>query len=548
MDMFAVLSGEVLFREESSWERCYQHLAGVSLESLQRYASNFCHRLTHGDALYSRIEDFQEFQRWFLTEFSSRTLSDTILGLLGHRRAYRGQTWALTDAHRVANLVGAYMVANPAPSRDEARGEDQDRLIRAQLMVNDLVASSSPESPEEGGEAEVLKLFSMAQRPNIESHLPRTFDLFAERLAGKCTNIEKLFRTNFGVDFIEILVILFSLYNHFLTAIDPEKGARLPKSSWSRGVVDLSRLAPDHPGETAMRRVFDLYSCSWADLHKEISVPDTHSISILPFLRHPLIRLDEHTAWCFDPGLVLTAGTNGLFWLAVKTSNGADLIRKLGGVFEQYLADFFEHLAPERIRRGDTEAQGLPDFFWVEDDVLIAIEVKASVMRDEVKWGGDRLRIQEEMEKKIIKGNQLPAAVKRVVERDRKLQDGIRRIVPVFVVLDMSFSSPGLETVLNEAFTKPTMDATVDDAHLLWVGELEIAGNAIREGVFSKLLGARERARSFHGYVSIGELLRNHMGTVVSRVGRRIEPYDAQGPARIRLDQRMVQLAEALSI
>ncbi len=549
METFAILSHRDLFRQEASWDECHKLLAGVSLESLQKYASNYCHRLTYGDALHPGIEAFLRFQHWFLSNYSSNALSGRILELLKHRRAYREKSWTLTDPHRMANLVAAHMVANPAPPPGEATYEDMDRLVRAQLMVNDLVSYSRASALERMGIAEVLRAFSMAQRPDAFSHLPRTFELFAERLPAAYQELESRLTARFGVRFMEVLVFLFTLYHHFLAALDPEvrETGAIPKPHWSRGVVNFSALSANHPGEAAMERVIGLYSGTWAEIREALSTRGVDDVSILPFLRRPFIRLDKAKVWCFDPALVLMAATNGLFWLAVREGGGGTaLIRAFGGIFEQYLADFFKRLAAGNVRRGDDEGKGLPDFFWMEDGVLVAMEAKANIMEDTVKWAGDELQIRKSMDAKIIKDNQLMRAVERLFRHDPKLASTVTRVVPVFVVLDMSFASPGLETLLNTAIEKPNIGLSVEDAHLLWVGEVEATGNFVRQGLFSKLLTARRQVG--HGSVSLGELLNRYQADVRAHVGRSVKPYDAQESARERLNEKMRKLAEELSV
>ncbi|NOZ93249.1 MAG: hypothetical protein GXP47_00720 [Acidobacteria bacterium] len=286
--------------------------------------------------------------------------------------------------------MAAHIAANETPPPGETTDEDMGRLIQAQLLINDLVSGADAEAPEDAGVAEVLRAFSMAQRPDVFSHMARIFELYVERLPVACRDLKSQVKASLEVDFLEILVFLFTLYSHFLAALDPDDGevGGLPRPNWSRGVVDFSALRPDHPSEAAMQRVFDLYSGSWTHLRKELTDLGAGNASILPFLRRPLIRLNDTNAWCFDPGLVLMAGTNGLFWLAVENVKGIDLFGKLGDVFEEYLHDFLNRLIPVRVRHGDDEGQGLPDCYWVEDGVLLAIEAKASVMRDDVMGRG----------------------------------------------------------------------------------------------------------------------------------------------------------------
>jgi len=545
METFAILSHSELFRGESGWDQVEALLKGVSLSSLMKYASNFCHRLTYGDALQADTADFQRFQRWFLENFVPEPFRMRVLERLGHRRAYRGKTWALADPHHVANLVAAYVRANISAPRGEANDEDLTRLAQAQLMVNDLVSSSTAGSPDEMPETEVLRMFAMAQRADHQSTLPRAFDLFAERLPARRPDLEPRARERFGFGFAESLAILFGVFSLYLSALDPDEGRQegWPRPNWSRGIIDLSALSGDHPGENAMRKVLQHYSADWEGVRQSLLKGESSAASINTFLRWPFFRLDENELWCFDPALILSAGTTGLLWLGAEAIPGDAVFTALGEVFESYIHDLFKQVGAREIRRGDREGQGFPDFFWMEDETLVVLEAKASVMRDSVKWSADPAEMKSELEKKILKKNQLPTAIERLLASQPRLAAGVRRIIPVFVVLNPCFASPGMEGIVNQALGLPKDGVPpVEAAHLLRVGELETAGNAIREGVFTQLLDARREVTGSSGAVSIGELLMKHVGAVRSRIGQAVTPHDALEGAKKRLNERMGEL------
>ena len=132
--------------QASTWARCENLLQGVPFKALRRYASTLCHNLTHLDALHCDLDDLHTFHTWLIDNMAPSSCKARLLENVGHRRAYRGHRWVLTDQHRAANLVTAYVKANASPPEGDGSGADYQRLFDAQLVVNDLVSVASEPS------------------------------------------------------------------------------------------------------------------------------------------------------------------------------------------------------------------------------------------------------------------------------------------------------------------------------------------------------------------------------------------------------------------
>lgn len=543
METFAILSARDLLHEESSPERCEELLRGIPFQALVQYASVFCHNLTVAGESGAGSQKLFEFHDQFVRNHASVPFYEHLKTLLSHRRAYRGKDWALTDEHRVASLVLAYARANVALPPGETGRQHLDRLLHAQLVVNDLVSLPTEGPLEELPVATVLRSFAMARAWNARSTMPRGFNVMVAGLLKSMPEIAGEVRAYAGVDLEEIAIVLFGLYLNLFGAVPGVPWAEgQPKPRWSRGLLDLSKLGLRHSGEAVMRTVFDKYARPWDDLYAVAAGILHADPSIVPLFDRPLIRTGGEQVWCFDPGMVLNAATLGLAFLAARAHEAAQhegqaVFSALGHAFEAYLALFFQEAGCHDVQRGDEQREGLSDFYLLEGDTLIAIEAKASLMRDDAKWSGDEKRIRGELQK-LVKDNQLMKAIARKLESDPNLRGRVTRVVPVFVVLDPVFACPGLEPEVIAAVAKPDVAVGVEDPHLLFVGALETAGNYLREGLFSKLLDAR-RAVAGTGWVGLDELIGRYKTRIEAALGGWLEPFDAHVGTRADLNTAM---------
>lgn len=548
MELFVILSSSELFRQQASPDRCYELLRGLPFEALKLYASRLCHNLTAGAEAGADPAKVGEFHTWFIARHASPQFRDQVFGLVAHRAAYRRGGWALADEHRVANLVTAYAKANPSPVAGDSAPTHIDDLIRAQLIINDLVSVSTKEILDQIPVIEMVRIYSMARAWDAWTTVPRAFDIVGTRLANHLPDLSDEFRLTFRVKPSEIATVLFSVYLFEIGAIldhsEPPTAARPP---WTRGVLSLADLRPSHSGEAILQQVLNLHATDWDDLHRQSLRQSPNDPSILWYLRHPLIKLGNDSVWCFDPALLLSAASNGLLWLSKEAhclagKDSRDVFRQLGLAFEDYVADLIQGVGRTDSTRGDELAEGLSDFFFKEGTDLVVLEAKSSTFRDDVKWASDVSALRQEIEK-ITKGNQLMKAITRFFALSPDLAAGVTRVVPVLVVLDPSYACPGMEPELLGALEKPAVGCKIEDPHLLYIGELETAGNYIREAVFARLLDAR-RSVSPNGSLALSDYLARNKSHVRASVGRSIEPFDAHVRSRAALNDAMREFRE----
>ena len=528
MEYLSILTARDLLREEPTPERCAEMLQGVSFAALQRYAALFCHNLALADESGAPRKKFFAFQTWFLHQATSERFRDRLLGLLSHRRAFQGNQWVLADQHRVAHLVMAYARANAVlvPGLEDLT--DGDRLVRAQLIVNDLVSIADSGSRDTLSAAQILQVFATARAWSAKTTMPRAYDIIGLRLKRQLPDIEHEMRAAHGVGFDEAAVVLLVLYLGFLTALSGDGGAGgAPLLPWTRGALMLAGSRLPGSAKAVMRRVTDLHATTWDQLRKHAAAQPASDPSILYFLRHPLI---------------LSAASTGLLWLAkvaheAAGGDGQAVFRALGLAFQEYLSDFLTALRGTGVESGDAGGAGFSDFYLIEDRTLLAIEAKAAVLRDAVKWSGSMVDVRSELAK-LLKNNQVMRATERYLARRPELAKSVDRVLPVFVVLDPAFACPELEAEVIAAVTKPAGPPNAADPHQLFVGALEAAGNYVRAGALGKLLDVRRRLAP-GGWVGLDEVIGRHRAQVESQIGAWFEPYDAHVATRDAVNEAM---------
>lgn len=548
MDTFVILSGNEIFDSNSSRAGCLDLLKGIPFEAFSIYASSLCYNLTYLDALYSTAKDLEGFHRRFLKHILPEAEMASFLDRIENRESYRDKMWALSDQHRVLKLVELYAVANPSPPHGEATKLDLAKLVHAQLMINDLVSQPPSESIERMSESDLLGMFSMSRDWDIRSTLPRAFELYCERLAEKVPGLEQAFLSKFGHNIASFVTVLYSLSNHLMISLeDDESGTVAKRLRFLDGMLDTSSISRSYPDGALFLDVVDRHSVYWETLCSTGQDASVSEATIRPFLRSPFVRTIEGETWCPDPGLLLSAATNGLFWLAKEAieatgRNSDELFRAQGEAFEEYIHGFFDRVGA-CFHRGDHEGCGLPDFFIIESDCLVVLEAKANVMTDRAKWSSDSLDLQEQLDK-ISNDNQLMKATARLFEQRPDLIAGVQRVIPVIVTLDPSFSSPGLERLVNDKVSKPEICCIVDDIQLLNISNLEISGNYIKDGLFSKLLDARREIIAEHGWMPLGTVINRFSESVVRHTEMHHDFFDAHVESRTRLSAEMRRTEE----
>ena len=540
VETFVVLSHQELFGAAPSEASCLAHLQGCSFVALTQYVGILCHNLAVAAARGASLSEFHDFQRCFIEQLAPEPFKGELFQLVASAPAFADGRWVLADEHRAANLVAAYARANPPPVTRPGGPADLERLFRAQLIINDLLAPASREDDEDGA-AVVLHMFSMTRDWSAEVGLPRAFDLFARRLADAVPGLNGSVRRHFGASPAEIVSVLAGVYQFEMLSVLSEAppGFLGRKPDFTRGILTLDELQPTHAGSVVVRRVLDEHTSSWAELHRRFAEVPLSDPSVLWFLRHPLIAIDDHRTWCFDPALLLSAASGGLFWLmrdafVADGGRGDDLVRTLGKpVFEGYVRDLLGSLSLADSLAGDAETpgEGLPDFYFREGDgVLVAIEAKAPIMTESVKWSADAATLREELTK-VAKKNQLMNATERLFRHKPKSVAGVRRVFPVILVLDPAFAAPGIEAELRAAVVKPSLGCEVGDIQVLTISDLECAGNYVARRSFAGLLSARHKSPAGLRY-PLASFISSQRELIERECGDWLPPFDAHQATR----------------
>lgn len=546
MKTFILLSHEHLFRVRPSSEEVLALLEGVSFRALKQVAGEICHNLVIGQTVGTGIDGLHDFSIEMIRRRCPEPLQGRILATAGHRREFRGEPWVFADPHRVACLVAAYVRANPNRPDGKALPHDFARVFQAQLMLNDLLVP--PGAPGQGSDvAEVLFIHSMSRGSTASATAPRSYDLIARRLLQAVPGLDGAFRAHFGMSAVDALTILKGVYSFEYAAMAgkvPNYGG--PRVPSTLGLLSLAKLRATHAGEALVRRALEFMSHEWNKLSLECQSLALTNPSILSFLRRPFIRLSKDELWNFDPGLLLSAASDGLFWLCLEAwktqgGDGGELFRAFGKpVFEDYLRDLFAGLGATWVASGDADVtiQGPSDFYVPErEGNIVVLEAKASVMAEHVMWSGDGSSLAREL-KKITKRNQIMRAVERYVRRYQASIGPETTITPLIVVRDWHFASPGIETEVNRMVTKPALPCKVRDVQVLSIGDLEVAGNYVREKCLGRLLKAR--AGVTLGEASSLESFIEENKTLIAReVGRWLPVFDAHVLTRKEMQAAM---------
>ena len=423
MKVFSLLSHRELFGTEPSEAQLLELLRGVSSTALTKYAAKICHCQAVMEAADIPTEKLADHSKKFIQKRTPSHFATIIENKTSQKFIYRKTLWVIADQHRVANLIAAYARGNPSVHEGDESPDQIERLVRAQLMVNDLTAPPDLHSTEpiQSFPAEqILHTYAMSRGWAPDRTLPRAYELFIMRLGAAEPEFLEAVERRFEFSVLAVLSSLYAVFARaFLASATRQETGRFP---FPRGIIDFGHFHPTHPGGMAFERVIREYSSSWKDLHEKFSKSRLDNRAVRFFLAKPFIQLGEGQFWCFDPGLSGVAASNGLLWLIRSAledpvSEAQRLFRSVGKVYEDYIADLLLHAGPTGAsERGDSLGDGMPDLLVWEGQTLIAIEAKASTMPEEVKWSASKEGLAAELAKKIVKENQLAKAIARYAE------------------------------------------------------------------------------------------------------------------------------------
>ena len=197
---------------------------------------------------------------------------------------------------------------------------------------------------------------------------------------------------------------------------------------------------------------------------------DTPGVDFLAFQRHPLVEYTADTYMCPDVGFLLDKAGPSLYWtLHEATNRRHDLLTYWSSIIERYAHWLFTETyqgrghwkaAPQFADGGEA-----CDLCLVEGSSLVLLEVKASILTVQAKYGFSPDTLRSELHKKAITGDdgerkgvaQLSHNLQRFLDGDEILgvnRAPIRTIYPVLVFLDHGFTAPYLNLLYNEHFDR----------------------------------------------------------------------------------------------
>lgn len=216
------------------------------------------------------------------------------------------------------------------------------------------------------------------------------------------------------------------------------------------------------------------------------------------FQRYPVVRMPDSSTFCLDPVCLVDKCSIGLYWILMDQVMQSEVEKdKLpvfwGRLFEEYVNDLFE----ETYQRVDAALVRNPTFSdtgtevadtcIVENENLILVEHKSSVIKSDVKHGGDAVALEDEIKTKLVGTHEKRKGILQLAHSIEKICTGAEirelgrfvpsRIFPVLITQDPAFSTPYMNAFLNTFFPKRTLRKrcrkTITPVFLLTVTELE---------------------------------------------------------------------------
>jgi hypothetical protein len=251
-----------------------------------------------------------------------------------------------------------------------------------------------------------------------------------------------------------------------------------------------SSVAPEH-----VQSFFARSSATPVDLQALVRSQENLGSDFLAFQRYPLVQISEVDYVCPDPAFLLDKCGKSLYWTLHDAQPGNQrhsLLTYWSALIERYVHWLFAQtyqgrgtvMPSPRFSNGDEAF----DLMLVEGSCLIVIEVKASILTVQSKYGFSPQTLGEELHRKAITGEEGERkGVAQLHENLRRLLDGdeiegldrgaIKTIYPALVFLDHSFTSPYLHQLYNEHFDRDALrrrpKRTITPVYSLTLDDLE---------------------------------------------------------------------------
>ncbi|HEV7241142.1 MAG TPA: hypothetical protein VGQ36_18050 [Thermoanaerobaculia bacterium] len=219
--------------------------------------------------------------------------------------------------------------------------------------------------------------------------------------------------------------------------------------------------------------------------------------------QNPVVALSNDRFLVLDRHFVSEMVSSGIYWQIFESLEGPqrERLRELWGrLFELYVFELLGHYYPamsQMLRIDVSYADGQIDALLDLSDVVIVIEVKASLLLRSARFSRDPAVFEQEIRRKFVETpNGKPKALKQLANAAFAIASGTvstatarpRRIFPILVADEASLQSLGVNQYLNELFVPlvPTVARDlVAPLTVMAVEELEDLLPYVSSNVFS---------------------------------------------------------------
>lgn len=378
-------------------------------------------------------------------------------------------------------------LANPHSKRDMKQIDARNDLARSYLIANELLESEGSVSQgvletdlesELARKREVLINTIPFLEYSTHPHPSRSTLELVVRSCELCRRFEKadldvLFRQATGLTFQEYYTLVFRVIRTFLFPSSPD--AIRDEGS---PVVDLE----SHPNLTPLYdRLLPHLRISIDELALKAKATSSLPNEFRLWRQYPLVKISDHQVICVDLSFLLDKLETGVVWIIRnelekrKKGSGQRIFALRGEVFADYAASILKRamkaqsqsvekclIAPKYTVQKSDECT---DIAIVGNDTLVLLECKASVLTAEAKFSGDFDKLHQELRRKVVeeKGiTQLWEAIQHLGHKDKKVRrevegvdiSKVKKIYPVLVLADHTFSAPCMNSLLDSEFQR----------------------------------------------------------------------------------------------
>jgi hypothetical protein len=367
------------------------------------------------------------------------------------------------------------LIACSLEGRDVDGRENIERVMSCCLMANDLLLPKNPSPDDDTIERAVGFL-------PFNSYLPFAGDaleiarnlILIQEIAPQCLG-QSDYR-DLANEFLEGTSFTAQQFCELMYCAATKFITNLVAQNDSSGLI----LSPDYfrhtsiPGDVRDKFLKD-QTIALVELQKKARQSNSNDGDFLLFQDRPLIEFEEQQYLCIDPGFLLDKAGRSFYWTLHNHSAKSrrdHLLTYWSSVVEKYVQWLVSQsyrgsgvtISDPRFANGDQAC----DILIREGRCVILIEVKASTLTTQSKYGFDAMTLRTELLLKAIEGEdgkrkgiaQLHDTIARFQggEAIAEIVNGaISMIYPVLVFVDRSFVSPYLPALYQERFVRRSL-------------------------------------------------------------------------------------------